>query len=238
MASHLLIVEDDELVQALLAAYLQNDGFKVSLACTGKEMFGILNGEAVDLILLDLGLPDEDGLTLARQIRARSSVPIIVITSRQDRDHRIAALEIGADDFMNKPFDPQELLLRIHNLIDRSGVAGAADGGPGDRGRSDVLTFDGWEMDIAGHTLTNPDGEPVSLTRAEFNLLAAMAKVPNRVLSRDRLLDAVSRHDESPSDRMIDVLVSRLRKKIEKDSKNPQMIVTVLGSGYKFTIQG
>lgn len=238
MTSHLLIVEDDELVQALLAAYLQNDGFKVSLASTGKEMFGVLNGEAVDLILLDLGLPDEDGLTLARQIRARSSVPIVVITSRQGRDDRITALELGADDFLTKPFDPQELLLRIHNLIDRSGTAGAEQGGRGDRDRPDVLNFEGWKMDITAHTLTAPDGDPVSLTRAEFNLLAAMAKVPNRVLSRDHLLDAVSRHDESPSDRMIDVLVSRLRKKIEKDPKNPQLIVTVLGSGYKFTTGG
>jgi two-component system torCAD operon response regulator TorR len=236
MASHLLIVEDDELVQALLAAYLQNDGFKVSLACMGKEMFGILNGEAVDLILL--GLPDEDGLTSARQIRARSAVPIIVITARLERDHRIAALELGADDYMTKPFDPQELLLRIHNLLDRSSSGDPADAGSGDRQRPDVLHFDGWAMDIGGHTLTNPEGEPVALTRAEFNLLAAMAKVPNRVLSRDHLLDAVSRHDESPSDRMIDVLVSRLRKKIEIDPKNPRMIITILGSGYKFTTGG
>lgn len=229
MKKHLLIVEDDELVQGLLAAYLQNGGYRVSMAATGKQMFGVLNAEPVDLILLDLGLPDEDGLTLARQIRARSQVPIIVITGRKGRDDRIAALEIGTDDYLTKPFDPEELMLRIHNLLDRAG-------GEAEERRADIARFDGWTMDIGGHSLRAPDGVDVTLTRAEFNLLAAFVKAPNRVLSRDQLLDAVSRHEDAPSDRMIDVLVSRLRKKIESDPKRPTLIVTVLGSGYKFTV--
>ena len=126
MTKHLLIVEDDELVQSLLAAYMQNEGFKVSLAANGKEMLACIDSESIDLILLDLGLPDEDGLVLARQVRARSSLPIIVLTARKEQKDRLAALEIGADDYLTKPFDPEELVLRVRNMLGRtdSGTAG------------------------------------------------------------------------------------------------------------------
>ena len=232
MAYHLLIVEDDELVQSLLAAYMKGEGYKVSYAGTGKEMLAILNAEKIDLILLDLGLPDEDGLTLTRQIRARSSIPIIVITARRGREDRLAALELGADDYLTKPFDPEELVLRVHNILGRA----KNDGGSGDgRHEANVIESGGWKIDGGARAVTSPGGQDIPLTNAEFNLLAALAKAPNRVLSRDHLLDAVSRNDDAPSDRLIDVLISRVRKKIEDEPKKPKIIITVAGSGYKFS---
>ena len=226
MSTHLLIVEDDEFVQQLMAAYLQNEGFKVSLAASGEQMLAILDQEPINLVLLDLGLPDEDGLTLARQIRARSSLPIVVLTARQERDDRLTALELGADDYLTKPCDPQELVLRVRN-----GGGSLADGGQ----PAQKVTFDGWTVDLTARTLSASDGGDVHLTRSEFNLLAALIRAPNRVLTRDHLLDAISQHADAPGDRMIDVVVSRLRRKIEADPKNPKLIVTVVGFGYKFS---
>ena len=139
-SKHLLIVEDDELVQSLLAAYMQNEGFKVSLATTGKEMLACLDSEPIDLILLDLGLPDEDGLVLARQVRARSSLPIIVVTARKEQKDRLAALEIGADDYLTKPFDPEELVLRVRNLLGRAGEGNTEEAL---RQRTEVFRFQG-----------------------------------------------------------------------------------------------
>ncbi|MBT3552654.1 MAG: response regulator transcription factor [Rhodospirillaceae bacterium] len=233
MAYHLLIVEDDELVQSLLAAYMKGEGYKVSCAGSGKEMLATLNTEKIDLILLDLGLPDEDGLTLTRQIRARSSIPIIVITARRGREDRLAALELGADDYLTKPFDPEELVLRVHNILGRA-KDGGGDGG-GARLEANVIESGGWKIDGGARSVTSPGGQDITLTAAEFNLLAALAKAPNRVLSRDYLLDAVSRNDDAPSDRLIDVLISRVRKKIEDEPKKPKFIITVAGSGYKFS---
>ena len=234
MDKHLLIVEDDELVQSLLAAYMQNEGFKVSLAVNGKEMLACIDSESIDLILLDLGLPDEDGLVLARQVRARSSLPIIVLTARKEQKDRLAALEIGADDYLTKPFDPEELVLRVRNMLGRT------DSGTADeilRDRMEVFRFQGWTLDSGGHSLIDGKNQKVSLTRAEFNLLGALVRAPNRVLSRDYLLDAVSQDADAPTDRLIDVLVSRVRKKIEKDPKKPKIITTVVGCGYKFSAQ-
>jgi len=232
MKQRLLIVEDDEMVQSLLAAYLQREGFLISLASTGKEMLACADSERIDLILLDLGLPDEDGLTLARQIRARSNIPIVVLTARMGKSDRLAALEIGADDFMTKPFDPEELILRIRNLLGRT--TGAEDSSD-DVSRPEIFRFSGWNMDLAAHSLTNPEGQQIPFTRAEFNLMAALAKAPNRVLSRAYLLDAVSQDADSPTDRLIDVLISRIRKKIEVNPRQPEIIITVLGCGYKFS---
>ncbi|MEE8213574.1 MAG: response regulator [Alphaproteobacteria bacterium] len=234
MDKHLLIVEDDELVQSLLAAYIQNEGFKVSLAANGKEMLACIDSESIDLILLDLGLPDEDGLVLARQVRARSSLPIIVLTARKEQKDRLAALEIGADDYLTKPFDPEELVLRVRNMLGRTDTGTANETL---QGRTEVFRFEGWTLDAGDHSLIDGKDKKVSLTRAEFNLLAAMVKAPNRVLSRDYLLDAVSQDADAPTDRLIDVLVSRVRKKIEKDPKKPGIITTVVGCGYKFSAQ-
>ncbi len=231
MKQRLLIVEDDEMVQSLLAAYLQREGFLTSLASTGKEMLACADTEKIDLILLDLGLPDEDGLTLARQIRARSNLPIVILTARLGKSDRLAALEIGADDYMTKPFDPEELILRIRNLLGRTNNS---EGRSENTVRPEIFRFSGWSMDLAAHSLTNPGGQQIPFTRAEFNLMAALAKAPNRVLSRAYLLDAVSQDADSPTDRLIDVLISRIRKKIEINPRQPEIIITVLGCGYKF----
>lgn len=232
MNKHLLIVEDDELVQSLLAAYMKNEGFKISLAATGKEMLACIDSESIDLVLLDLGLPDEDGLVLARQIRARSSLPIIVVTARKDQKDRLAALELGADDYLTKPFDPEELALRVRNLLGRAGNGNSHEAL---RQRTEIFRFDGWTLDTGAHSLSNESDDKVSLTRAEFNLLAALAQAPNRVLTRDYLLDAISQDADAPTDRLIDVLISRVRKKIEANPKNPVIITTVVGCGYKFS---
>jgi DNA-binding response OmpR family regulator len=224
---HLLIVEDDEMMQSLLAVYLEQEGYDITAVLTGKDMFSVLSKRSADLILLDLTLPDEDGLTLARQVRARSSVPIIIMTARKGMEDRLAGLDIGADDFLTKPFDPRELVLRVRNVLKRTGDA--------TREENQVVGFDGWKMDMTSRTLTGPDETDVPLTSGEFNLLAALIKSPGRVQSRDYLLDAIARNDEPPSDRMIDVFVSRLRKKIGKNSGEQNYIVTVPGHGYKFT---
>lgn len=226
---HLLVVEDDEMMQALLAAYLEKEGYEISAVITGKEMFVVLGKRQVDLILLDLNLPDEDGLTLARQIRARSNIPIIIMTARKGMDDRLAGLDIGADDFLTKPFDPRELVLRVRNVLSRTGERG------GDKPQT--VNFDGWRLNLSSRSLFAPDDTDVRLTGGEFNLLAALVNAPNRVLSRDFLLDAVAHNDEPPSDRMIDVFVSRLRKKISGPGGEQDYIVTVPGHGYKFTGQ-
>lgn len=230
MVQHVLVVEDEEFVLALMGAYLGDAGFQISLAANGREMLALLDKEKVDLILLDLGLPDEDGLVLTRQIRARSSVPIIVLTGRTAQDDRLTALELGADDYLTKPCDPREILLRVQNLLERSSGVASRPEIP-----SDIIHFGKWSLDLASHTVIGPEGEDVPLTPAEFNLLTCFVRAPNRVLTRDHLLDAVSRYGDSPTDRMIDVLVSRLRKKIEEDPRKPAFIVTIRGCGYKFS---
>ncbi len=227
MKNRLLIVEDDLFVQDLLATCLRKEGYEVATASSGKTMYEALDREDIHLILLDLTLPDEDGLVLARQLRTRSSRPIIVLTAREEQKDRLAALEIGADDYLTKPCDIQELALRIRNLLQRTGG----------KSENDVVRFVGWTCDIGGGTLSSPDGEDVILPNTEFDLLAALLMAPNRVLSRGFLLDAVSRGEDSASERMIDVLVSRLRKRFENDPKNPELIITVHGRGYKIAVK-
>ena len=234
MKQHLLIVEDEEFVQALIAAYMKKKGFSVSLALTGKEMFAILEKEAIDLILLDLNLPDEDGLALARRVRSRSSIPIIVLTARQGQDDRLTALGMGVDDYLNKPVDPEELVLRVHNVLGRTGKAEGQGEGPR---RGDVIRFAGWTLDGAGRTVTAPDGRTLNLTQAEFQLLSALARAPNRVLTRAQPLDAMAPFVETANDRVIDAMISRLRKKMERNPRKPELIITVTGFGYKLAAQ-
>jgi DNA-binding response OmpR family regulator len=162
---------------------------------TARRCTPCLNGDQIELILLDLGLPDEDGLVLARQTRSRSNVPIIVITARKDRADRLTALEVGADDYITKPFDPEELILRVQNILGRAGSGANSAVG---RTPSNIIAFDGWTIGLGGRTLTDPNAQEVVLTRSEFNLLSALAKAPNRVLTRDHLLDAIGTHDRRP----------------------------------------
>lgn len=227
-ATRLLLVEDDEFVHALLSAYLEKEGFQVTVAVDGREAMALIDTEFHALVLLDLNLPDEDGLVLARMMRSRTAVPIIVITSRLDEADRKAALEIGANDFMTKPFDPRELVDRVNNLVGegtRSAGAGTS---------SEQIALGDLVLDFSARAITTADGSAIDLTRGEFNLLAALARAPNRVLSRAQLLDAITVSDEPPSERTVDVLISRLRRKTEKDQRQ-RIVVTVPGCGYRLS---
>lgn len=229
-----LMVDDDTLVQALISQYLINAGYEVVTAVSGSEMFERLSDvDDIDLVLLDLGLPDEDGIVLARKLRARSSIPIIILTARDRAEDRLAALDVGADDYLTKSVNPEEMLLRIRNLLRRSaGAVKAAGTETGEPGRT--YQFDNWVVDLDGFSLTSAKGETVPMTPGEFRVLATLVRQPGRVLSRDQLLDAVSGHEEAPSDRMIDAFISRIRKKIEQNPRKPEYIQTVTGIGYKF----
>ena len=225
---HILIVEDDPVGRETLAAYLRRENHRVSEAADGAAMRRIFARGDVDVVLLDINLPNEDGLSLLRELRRQSEVGIIMVTGRQDVVDRIVALELGADDYVTKPYNMRELLPRAKNLARR--VAAAKANSP-DEPRK---TFDGWTIDIPHWTLTSPEGEEVRLTRAEFELLATFITHRGRVLTRDGLIDHVSHRDRDPLDRTIDVLVGRLRRKIEKDPASPRRIITVHGVGYVF----
>ena len=230
MKHHILIVDDDEMIQAMVS-FLAKDGVNVrtTQVGTGTAMHETLARDSVDLMILDLGLPDEDGLALARQVRARSDVPIIVVTGDRSRESLIAALEIGVDDFLTKPFDPYELQLRIRNRLRRSGNAQPERRGPIASGRSG---FAGHVIDFAGRSLTDPKGEIVHLTPNEFNVLAALVRKPKQALSRNQILDALASGDDPPSDRSVDVYINQIRKKIETDPTKPGIIRAVRGVGY------
>ncbi|MFO1061566.1 MAG: response regulator [Dongiaceae bacterium] len=226
---HVLVVEDDPVGRQTLAAYLARENHRVSEAENGDAMRRILAAGDVDVVMLDINLPGEDGLSLLRELRRRSEVGVIMVTSRDDQVDRIVALELGADDYVTKPYNMRELLPRTKNLARR--VAAARRASEEDTRHA----FEGWVIDIPHWTLTSPAGEEVRLTRAEFELLAAFVRRRGRVLTRDSLIDQVSGRDRDPLDRTIDVLVGRLRRKIEKDPASPRLIQTVHGVGYVFT---
>ncbi len=223
---HVLIVEDDSVTRAKLAGYLEAAGYRVSEAADGQQLRRVLTRDPADLVLLDINLPGEDGLELTREIRARSEVGIILVSGRTDDVDRIVGLEMGADDYVTKPFNPRELLARAKNLLRRT--AGSA------RLETPVRTFAGWRFDTRTRRLTGLDGTKVLLTRAEFELLSAFTSRPGEVLSRERLLNAITHRSWEPNVRTVDVLVRRLRQKIETDPKAPELIVTAHGEGYLF----
>jgi two-component system torCAD operon response regulator TorR len=226
--SHILIVEDEPVTRAKLAAYLTSEGFQVSEAADAKDMKAIVAKTIPDVVLLDINLPDESGLILARELRAKSSVGIILVTARQDETDRIVGLEIGADDYITKPFNPRELAVRVRNLQRRVAPTMAAE-----RSTSGIYSFAGWRLDCDARQLSSPAGENVRLTRGEFDVLAALARNAGRALTRDQLLDMTQHDGEAVIDRTIDVLVGRLRRKIEADSRHPSVILTVHGVGYR-----
>src|SRR5580658_9491670 len=227
-SGHILVVDDQQEICDLVREYLTDEGFRVSTANDGAGLREVIAREPTDLVILDLVLRGEDGLQLARELRSQSDIGIIMLTGRGETVDRIIGLEMGADDYLSKPFHLRELLARVRSVLRRG--AARAGGAPRARAR-----FASWSLDLASRELTSPAGEEVRLTTGEFELLAAFVNHANQVLSRDRLLD-LSRHREAgPFDRTIDVQVGRLRRKLEDDPKNPAMIKTVRGGGYIFT---
>ena len=227
----ILVVDDDPQIRGLLATLFGGEGFDVVEAGNGAAMRRALEEDRVSLITLDINLTGEDGFALAREVRARLDVPIIMISGKADDIDRIVGLELGADDYITKPFNLREVLARVRAVLRRYEprvVAEAAE----DRSR---LRFDGWVLDLPGRHVESIAGEPLELTTAEFNLLALFAERPRRVLSRDTILDHLRGVEWSPLDRSVDTLVGRLRKKVEKDPDQPVLIKTVRGVGYVFT---
>ena len=229
---HILVVDDDKEIRELLARFLAKHGLRVTTANGGAEMRAALADWRIDLVVLDIMMPGEDGLTLCRELRAASSMPVIMLTAMGEEVDRIVGLEMGADDYLAKPFNPRELLARIKAVLRRAEgtPAQAADTAPGT-----TLEFSGWRLDLDRRELRGADGVMVPLSGGEFALLAAFATHAGRVLSRDQLLDLARGRDAQPFDRSIDVQVSRLRRKIEPDPKQPALIKTVRGGGYMFT---
>jgi len=228
-AGHILVVDDDPKVRALLRRCFEAEGYAVAEAGNGKELREQLERGPVSLITLDLGLGSENGLDLAREVRARHTVPIIMLTGKGDPIDRIVGLEIGADDYLAKPFELRELLARVRAVLRRTLAA------TGPTPSAVRYSFEGWIMDAGRRSLTRDSGEARELTTSEFNLLEVFVKRPQRVLSRDDIMDLLKGHDWSPLDRSVDNLVARLRKKIEPDPDQPRLIKTVRGVGYMFT---
>jgi two-component system OmpR family response regulator len=229
---HLLLVDDDREILSLLSQFLAKHAYRVSTARDGAAMWKQLKHAEIDLIVLDLMLPGEDGLSLCRRLRATSATPVIMLTAMGEETDRIVGLEIGADDYLPKPFNPRELLARIKAVLRRAEGRAAPDG---PRPPRQILAFAGWRLDATQRQLHDALGAPVALSSGEFDLLLAFAENPQRVLTRDRLLDLARGRSAVPFDRSIDVQVSRLRRKIEPDPAEPTLIRTVRGGGYIFT---
>jgi two-component system, OmpR family, response regulator len=225
---HLLIVDDDADIRQLLGDYLRENGYRVTAAADGKGMRAALAAGMPDLIVLDVMLPGEDGISLCRAVRARSEVPIIMLTARGDDTDRIVGLEVGADDYVPKPFNPRELLARVKSVLRRANSL------PPNLRREETrwFMFAGWSLDAMTRNLTAPDGVVVPLSSTEFKLLRVLLDHPGRVLTRDQLIELMLSRDAGPFDRALDVQVSRLRQRLREDAKDPAIIKTVRGQGY------
>jgi two-component system, OmpR family, response regulator len=228
---NILVVEDDRQTRTLIAQYLRTNACNVTTANDGREMARAITDHRVDLLILDVMLPGEDGLSLCRKVRAESQMPIIMLTARGEDVDRILGLEMGADDYLAKPFNPRELLARINAVLRRQAAAQMVSATPG----ATALTFLGWRIDFGLRELRNPAGARVAMTGAEFDLLRTFCERPGRVLSRDSLLDLTQGRNVGSFERSIDVLVSRIRRKIEPDPQDATMIKTVRSFGYMFT---
>ncbi len=231
-ADSILVIDDDPRILRLIEHYLGREGYSLRTATCATEARQQLSTAPPALIILDIGLPGEDGFTLAREIRAKSTIPIIMLTGKADTVDKVVGLELGADDYMTKPFEERELLARIRSLLRRCQIPS-----PAALEDSGIGHFDGWRLDLTRHELISATGESVYLTSHEFRLLEAFVRCPNRVLSRDLLMDQIAGHDWNPQDRSIDVLIAKLRKKIESDPKQPTLIKSIRGEGYKLTTE-
>lgn len=222
----ILIVDDDAEIRQLLSSYLERNGMRAQAVADGRAMRAALAGGRFDLVILDLMLPGEDGLTLCRNLRARSNLPVIMLTARGDQTDRIVGLEMGADDYVPKPFDPRELLARIKAVLRRTQSPSAP------AVEASRMQFAGWTLDLARRQLTSPNGVVVALSGGEYRLLKVFLEHPNRVLSRDQLLDLTSGREATPFDRSVDVQVGRLRRRLGDTGQEPALIKTVRGEGY------
>jgi two-component system OmpR family response regulator len=231
IAPHILVVDDDSQIRELLAEYLTESGLRVSTAATGKQMTQILTDEAVDLVVLDLRLAGEDGMAIARSLREQSAIPIVMLTGVREEADRVMGLELGADDYLTKPFSPRELLARIRTVLRRTKSAAPS------TARSEIRAyrFGEFELNLRTRRLKPRDGRHIALTNGEFNLLAALLAAPERILTRDQLLEASRVYDNEVYDRAIDIQVLRLRRKIEQDPSQPKFIITERGVGYIFS---
>jgi two-component system OmpR family response regulator len=230
---HILVVDDDAEIRSLLREYFEKNGYRVSLAADGKGLRAAFTVGEPDLVVLDLMLPGEDGFTLCRELRARSDVPIIMLTARGEDTDRIVGLELGADDYLAKPFNARELLARVKSVLRRMRAL------PGNL-KPDIVKgfrFAGWTLDIATRDLTSPKGVVIALSGTEFRLLRTFVSHPNRVLTREQLIDLMLSRDAAPFDRAIDVQVSRLRQRLGEDAKEPVLIKTVRSHGYVLAAQ-
>jgi two-component system OmpR family response regulator len=221
-----LVVDDDGEMRALLAEYLGASGYRVSVASNGGEMRRVMQAGRPDVVMLDVMLPGEDGLALCRELRASSQLPVIMVSARSADVDRIVGIEMGADDYVGKPFNPRELLARLKALLRRSRALGSP------HADSQRVRFAGWTLDLAARHLVDPDGVVVSLSGGEFRLLAVFVEHANRVLDRNRLMDLALGREATPFDRSIDVQVSRLRQRLRDDGREPRIIKTVRNSGY------
>ena len=228
---HLLLVDDDEDILSLLTRFFHRHSHTVSVAQNGAAMFSALEKQPIDLVILDIMLREEDGFSLCRQLRTQSQVPVIMLTAMADPTDRVVGLELGADDYLTKPFDQRELLARVKAVLRRTAEKAAA---PSRSETRPILRFAGWRLDVARRELRSPDNALVLLSGGEFDLLLAFAEHPQRVLTRDQLIDLARGSMHAAYDRSIDVQVSRLRYKLEEDPKSPELIRTVRNGGYLF----
>jgi DNA-binding response OmpR family regulator len=234
MNPHILAIDDDPATRQLVAEYLGENALRVTAVATGAEMLQALAEHAIDLVVLDLRLAGEDGMQLARQLREEAPVPIIIVTGKQEEADRVMGLEVGADDYVTKPFSPRELLARIRAVLRRYQTAREILPARSEKRRA--YRFAGWDLNLGSRRLTSPEGERVGLTNGELNLLQAFCSAPQRVLTREQLLDLSRLDGAEVYDRSIDVQILRLRRKIEPNPARPQYIKTERSVGYVFSV--
>jgi len=231
---HILVIDDDPDVRELISEYLGNNDMRVSSGASGFDMFEMFDRESIDLVLLDLKLPGEDGMQLARKLRERATVPIVFLTGRNEEADRVMGLELGADDYITKPFSPRELLARVRAVLRRYQVQATL---PERDTARRAFRFAGWELNLRTRRLTSPQGTVVELSNGEFSLLSALCRAPRRILSRDQLLSMSRLHEAEVYDRTVDVQIRRLRLKLEADAANPGLILTERGAGYQLACE-
>ena len=232
-ATHIAILDDEVDITLLLANYLQGHGYRVTQLHEGRALLALMPTDPPALVLLDLGLPGEDGLSIARQLREHWRCGLVIVTGRGDSVDKVVGLEVGADDYVTKPFDLRELVARIKAVLRRmTPTEGAAPEAIAQGARRDTFRFAGWELDVAARRLVSPQGQEVALTTGEFDLLCTFARHPGRVLSRDLLLEQTRGREAGPFDRTVDVQVGRLRKKLGDDGDDPKIIKSVRSAGY------